>query len=464
MGILIGVVLGLLLISWIYFFVRTQEVIAASTVSDINPFNCVEIEAFIADGVLVAKALTMKNEERKLRILFSGGPSMCHFSENEPVLLDVRGKIIRTVFTDTGSPLAPCTFDVRFMFARFRTMILVPGSVIFVNEPVTDEETSTPCMRTTASGRGLCLIRQNGIDYHMFSDSMDHYDMVADTSIVVHGGKVLDIQRGLNVERTSERVVDVDMGALASDHEVWYDMHSGRIRFQDRHPSKLVKQFAAVLSFIITVFCIVRIMYHDTYRIPAFHFIMLMISIGAIILALASRANALSSRWFFWPTVVVLIGHTVLELIRFSIHLNEKKKNGERRRGIMLDIDLKPDLALVLIALILTTYIYAVHSLVVIPTFMVLLYTTKTVSEGVNMRWIVGEDRFSIIMYMASVIMDVGYTLILWHFPVFEFMNKTLVADLHIQGFLLAVLTISGGFFMASLRFESVISQKVTPS
>jgi hypothetical protein len=252
-------------------------------------------------------------------------------------------------------------------------------------------------------------------------------------------------------ERKSAPIVDVVVPSVLRDYDIHYDILAHTIAFVDRTPSYAIKEAISVLFLLVSVFFVVRLMRDDTYTMPFYHWGVLVVSTLTVLLGLLSRTGSLASLWFQISTATTVAVHLAVEAYRFHVHLF----GGRAAVNLMQQIDLKPDMAVILTAMIIASFTIASHSLLVIPCFISLFYSVKTVSETVNARWV--ERKPASLAYILCVVVDIAYTLMLWHFVVWEFMNQSLASVWYSQELLLITVTLAAGVYTAHLRAKSTI-------
>lgn len=412
----------------------------------------IEFETIVDEDTLMVKGLFFSKQKRVMRATFHGGRSECNFEGTDvAALIDTHGSLVRTNMMHTPS-VSSCLLDLRFLFRRFRRVVVSHRSIMFLNSGL-DTDEGLACIRTPNSGRSLCETHEAGFVFHWFST--EHAFNENRNEFVVTAGngqeQITIRPSSLISERVTEPLVDVVIPYILHDWDIHYDVETHRIAFRTRYPSLLSKQITAPLWFVVSVFFVVRLMKEDTYRVPAYHWTVLIICIATVVIALVSRSGSLASPWLQASTIVTLVVHLVIEAIRFTIHTRSQNQVS----GVMQQIDIKPDMGVIMVAMITASYSFASHGLVVVPTFVILFYSVKTVSETVNARWIRGVS--TAVLYTICLCIDIAYTLVLWHFIVWEFMDQTMIAAKYVQESVLVVITISGGIVVAHTRFRSTI-------
>ncbi len=420
----------------------------------------VEFETMVDGDQIMVKGLFFSRQERHMRLALQGGASRCNFQGTDvAALIDVHGKLVRSNMAHLGSPAAPCVLDLKFMFRRFRRMIVSHKSVVFVNHGLDEDgdDGSLACLRTPDSGRSLCELEEAGVRVHFFSSQANYYENVDHFALTTgDGDSVVDLfPSPASSVRTSQPIIDVVVAWVMAAYDIHYDIILHRIAFRPRRPSRAIKQVVAILGALVSIFFVVRLMKEDTYRVRVYHWTSLSIALVTVAVSLASGSGALGSVWFVWTTAAAAAVHLAVEIYRFHVHTTRTADGGGKAVRVMQSIDIKPDMGILLIAMIVSMYTIASHSLVVLATFVVIFFSIKTVSETVNARWVTGMR--AAVIYAVCVTVDIAYALVLWHFVVWEFMSQTLVAKWYVQEILLIVVTLAAGVFVAHVRFRSRI-------
>jgi hypothetical protein len=170
-------------------------------------------------------------------------------------------------------------------------------------------------------------------------------------------------------------------------------------------------------------------------------------------LSLLSQSNALSSLAFALASGLVTVVHFILEAIRFETRSFETASDPTttgRARTIMQYAVLKPDMAILLVALILAFYAITSHSLIVIPTLLALMYIIKTIAELINLRTH-HKHLDTMGLLITCVIVDFVYSVFLWRYIIGEFLARTLVATWYLQELLLLVVVMGAAVYTALL-------------
>jgi hypothetical protein len=405
-----------------------------------------EIETFVADDLITVKIATIHGLSRNMVLSMDGRVSTCDIATENAAFVDVTGMMIRPLMNYNA--LSGCEMDLMFLFTRYRQVILSHNSIIFTEDPL---EGGHACMRDTTT-RGLCETRAGGVTLRWFSDQHLYYENAGEVDAL---GVVLP-PASWSV-RSTEPIVDVNESYLVARVDVHYDRTSHTIALRPRMPSLGLKIATSLAAALVAFFFVTRLLLETTWRHTALHAIMLSTGTLTTILSLSTRANGMKSIFFLLSSAVVTAAHLVIESIRWWQKSHASKAQINRRdpgTHVLLYIDLKPDLALLMVALILSFYAITSHSLIVIPTLLVMLFIVKTLAEFFNLRSLrplrgVRGHRVDVYLLVACLITDLYYSVVLWRYIVGDFLRMTLVSAWYLQEILLLVVLLDAALYVA---------------
>jgi hypothetical protein len=473
-----------------------------------------EFEAFNQDGAMCVKGSFLEGIERHMRVVFSGGFSQCTVSgrHGAAALLDVRGNLVRANIERVGNPAGGvCKLDLKFLFRRFRMLVMSHSHVTFIQRVIGPDE-GMQCMITPNMGRSLCETRHQGIAFHWFSENDDFYEKVASVEVATGSpGHPVVVKPSIEFsQRTPAALIDVPMAVVLRETDVHFDIVSRRILFVPRHPTRLGKEITSVIGAMVAVFFVVRLMKDTTQGVPVYHWFVVCVSILGIAVAIATQARCLQSPMFVTIVIVATVIHLGAEVFRFTTHrrackrrLRSVKEKGHEVVGlandsrdsrdstdtnepksrttttttttknydvdgvdiaVMNNIDIKPDMGIILTSLVLCMYTISSHSLVIIPALIAVFVSVKMVSELMNSRWIsFGRANRAVFdaVYIVCLVTDISLSLALWRYVVWEFTTQTIIAPWYLQDTLLILITVGGGSFLAKTRFDSTICHRI---
>lgn len=404
--------------------------------------HSLELETFVENELVMVKLKTFHGISRDMKLSMDGRVSTCDVASREAAFMDVAGNMLRPMFSDTGT--AHCELDLFFLFQTFRQVILSHNSIVFTQDPL---EGGSACMRDSTTS-GLCETKANGItlrwfsDMHLFDENVSEVDALG-----------VQLPRASWSISTPQNIVDVSEAFLVSHVDICYDRISNTIRTRARVPSLAMKIVVALLAAVVAVFFVVRLMISDTWTHAVAHWAMLTTAGLLTGLSLLSQSNALSSLAFALASGLVTVVHFILEAIRFETRSFETASDPTttgRARTIMQYAVLKPDMAILLVALILAFYAITSHSLIVIPTLLALMYIIKTIAELINLRTH-HKHLDTMGLLITCVIVDFVYSVFLWRYIIGEFLARTLVATWYLQELLLLVVVMGAAVYTALL-------------
>jgi len=400
--------------------------------------HTLELETFTENDIIMVKIGTFNGVVRNMALSMDGRVSTCDVPNEAAAFMDVSGAMLRPRMN--YNPSMPCELDLYFLFTTYRQVILSHNSIVFTQEPL---KGGVPCMRDSTT-RGLCETMVDGITLRWFSDLHLFYE---NTNTVDALGVTLPPASWS--QRSPKRIVDVSEAFMISRVDVFYDIQNHTIAVRDRVPGLTHKIITSLAAAIVAFLFVGRLMLVDTWKKTVAHWSMLTFALGTTVLSLSTRANNLVHLVFFLSSILVSVAHLVCEIIRFKL----RERNKEESRTILQYATLKPDMAILLVALILAFYAITSHSLIVLPMLLSLMYIVKSLSEFINFR--LHESTQDNALLIGCILVDIYFSGILWAYVVNDFLKRTLVATWYLQEALLLVVVVDASFYVATLEYKS---------
>jgi hypothetical protein len=407
----------------------------------------IEIETFIENDLVMVKIGTIHGLRRTMALSMDGRVSTCDIATKDAAFTDVTGAMIRPLMNFHAS--LPCEMDLKFLFTRYRQLILTHNSIIFTEEALTDGE---PCMRD-ATTRGLCETRASGVTLRWFSDRHLYYENAREVDALG-----VTLPPAMWSVRSPKPIVDVSEAYMVERVNLHYDIISHTIAAKPRVPSLGLKIATSLAAGLVSFLFVTRLMLEHTWRRPALHWTMIGIAIATTALALVTRANGLHSVVFLLSTAGVTLAHLGVEIARF---LRRQRLEKQHRKALPF-VDLKPDMAILLVAMILSFYGITSHSLIVIPMLLAMLYIVKTLAELLNLRSVRVLHTTDQILISVCLVVDTFFSATLWRYVVGDFLAMTLVANWYLQEFLLSVVVVLAALYVANITDTTAIERVST--
>jgi hypothetical protein len=409
----------------------------------------IEVETFLENDRIMIKAVTMAGLTRSFRLTMDGRVSTCDISAADASFMDVAGLLFRPIMST--DPTSACVLDMKFMFSRYRRMILSHNSIVFSEEPLVGGKS---CMRDSTT-HGLCESRDGIVTMRWFSNTDLFYENLH--TLVVEG---IDIAPAPWSVRTPRAIVDVVESAVVRAYDIEYDIVSHRMALTRRKTSIGLKIVAASMGMLVSFLFVVRLHYDKSWQHLPAHIAILTVASVATLTALCTQANKMRTPAFLVGTLVTLPAHLALEAVRVTF------KRARCTQTAMFWVDLKPDMAIIMVSVTLSFYAITTHSLILLPALMTLLYASKMLAEVVNLRLppvdtVTPRATLYRWLVLLCVGVDVVYTLILWRYIIGDFVRMTLIATWYIQELLLAVVVVHIGLYVANIQRELLHTQVV---
>ena len=402
--------------------------------------HTLELETFIENDLIMVKIGTFNGVVRNMALSMDGRVSTCDIPNEAAAFMDISGAMLRPRMN--YNPSLPCELDLYFLFTTYRQVILSHNSIVFTQEPLTD---GVPCMRDSTT-RGLCETMVDGITLRWFSDLHLFYE---NTNTVDALGVTLPPASWS--QQSPKRIVDVNEAFMISHVDIFYDIQNHTIAVRDRVPGLTHKIVTALAAALVAFLFVARLMLSNTWKNTTAHWSMIAFALGTTVLSLSTRANNLVHLVFFLSSILVSVAHLVCEILRFKWRGDSETQ----ARTILQYATLKPDMAILLVALILAFYAITSHSLIVLPMLLSLMYIVKSLSEFINFRNHPDNTTSEIALLIGCILVDIYYSGILWAYVVNDFLGRTLVATWYLQETLLLVVVVDASFYVATLEKTS---------
>jgi hypothetical protein len=411
-----------------------------------------ELEVSVAGGVTTAKVRTLSGFVRSMTLFYDGRGSACDLGPHDTTLLDTHGTLLHPHIQQlpTGSP---CHLDVFFLFRRFRHVTLEYTSIVFDDQPLVG---GVACMRGVQTP-GLCETHEAGVVVRWFSAETQFYENAAAVAL-----PFTTLRPATSAKRTRLPLVDVDMAHVVAEARVQYDLLTHTLRVEAATPSVDHLTALAVLGSIVAILYVIRINRDDTWEGPWLHSTVLAVPVVAIVVSLAAEHRSLRLPWVAVGVAGLTAVHAVSALAHWYLKWQQRaallrfgRTAGPTDRLLHWYM-LPPDLALLQLGMILPFYTCTSHGLVLLPTFISLLYTSRLVAEFMRSRSVRGlyrsRDAFhrrGAILMLVSMLADCILTGILLRTVVAEFIFTTLVASRRMQTVVVMTLVLVAATMLA---------------
>jgi hypothetical protein len=468
----------------------------------------------LTSGSSVMLALkTPSSHDYTAQLELKGGYSICNLPDDDAAFMDVHKMIFYPVFdADASARAAMCTVDMYFAFQSvYRSLRLSFDRLIFsaTTSSLVEEDDWIACSKTPKSD-ALCIIDVDGIDVEFFSPTKVFYENVH--SIEIDGVTLTPPEEW---SLTPEKTISAPIYQILAHREIHYDVVTNRIAFTGRVPTITMKIVNIIIFGILGLAFSARILITTDWKPEWLHIIVLIVAFAGVVVAAATGTRSLSNtlaRYLFVGTAFLYFLLTFGIKRYYTQHwrcdfdeiivaaCNEIEGAAENRKdqarldetkpflkklfdknpkllGNQVDagfqddletllsqhasesnaskivLEVQPDLGLIMMGLILTIYAVSSHTMIIIPTILVFILSSKGVADIILVN---SKNELSVI----SVITDLVVIGAMWRWIVSEFLESTTEGHWLLQIAFIVLLVVIAGVFLAAMRHNILFANE----
>ena len=419
------------------------------------------IQVLLKNENVVLNAKTSSGHHHEAVLDMRSKHSVCNVPQDDLTFADIYKKRYFPVFdTVLSKTTRTCLMDMYFVFqSSKRYMKLSFDRLTFSSDnPTHIAESAWMQCDLAKVDDALCTVNVNGTELVFFGDTK----VFSEALHSVHLDSV-KLTPGDTWVTTTSRTVTVPLYQLLAHRDIYFDSRTKRVALQQRTPTLGLKIASSIFWVLLGIIFAARFLITTRWSNLFVKISTLAIAVAGIIVAFAAGTRSLSLLGFRIVISIASAVYLLLEIARYHVEGKEMQEDSLEaiERACMKQIlhydvvhpqwklQVKPDTALILIAFILTIYAVSSHSMVIIPTLLVFVFTSKTVSEVVFAR---SNDD----IYVISLVTDFAVVSALWRWVVAEFLETTSEGNWVLQIVFIVIVLIIAGVYLAALKHNLI--------
>lgn len=402
------------------------------------PLMNLEFPLYVSNEVLYVALKTLSGTRYDAVLKMHGAYSVCPLPVNDNVFVD-NGMFKYYMLVDhvASALTSTCTFDAYYLFdGRFRYMRLAYDRLQFMESLPTHIAWKDWFKCNQASQyNSLCEHDADDTTFLVFSD-LTNYDETR-TSFVL--GNVT-YTPGDTWRTTTNKVMTLPLHAVLDVSDLYYDVTLHRIAMLPRYPVAWIATTCGVLVGILCITFVFRFHIDTLSRKRGIHIFLLIVSVVGIALAFFSRTRVLANPLFAGAILLACVMYLVLEFDRC-----------EDTEWLIM----RPDMALLLLALILLFYVVCTFTFYIVWVAFIIGFVAKTIGQVQYVR--VDPPAFAI-----GAIADVIAAVALLHFMFVEFVDTCPDGTWWLLVIFIVLLTLVASVLITGIRHSYLFDAKET--
>ena len=415
--------------------------LALTMFSQSNALNLV-LETFVNDnGALTLAAQSLGGNNFEASVSLAGEPSVCNIDMSDGVLHDTFYMKFHPTYDITRSARATsCQIDLRVLLqGEFDTMCLAFDRLVFSKTPPTKAKTWLPCQRNSTHS-SLCALESTSavsiitgekvseqVSLLLFADKRVRNELIAGATL----GNDIYLVPDKTWANTIERVMTIPISDIVESHTMCYSVSKHSISLFKSTPTRAMRTVCAFFVGLISFIFAGRVLVVDPWRFKKLKALSIVICIVAIFVSFGAQTRSLADIGFIGVIFIALIFYIAMELGR-----------SPRNKRVFDRLSLQPDVAIVMLAQIVSFYAIATHSMLVIPVLLVIVFGIRSVSQLVTSKDTSNE------MFKLGTFANILTNVALWRYVVAEFVFTNTEGLWLLQVAFIMLLIANGGLFM----------------
>lgn len=406
-------------------------------------------ETYLNSGRVMLKVKTLSSKAFDAALSLRDRASVCNIDPRDAAFTDSFMRIVNPEFDVVASETtSACTYDLYFLFrTKFRAIRLAFDRLVFMEQLPAVKETEWLQCITPGDPNALCTILKDGVKLVLWGEGTSFDENTPFVTI-----KGVDISAPHAWTTNPNGYVDCPMQPLLSELDFYYDVWTNRVAFLHRVPSPTWTTASALFGGVITFVFVTRLLMDTTTDRKWLHWGFIAVALAGIAIAFVTRTRVLA----YTPLVCGICGAVVFYLIlelychaRLTAPHRESENSNNRDdddNDELAPLEIKPDLAMILISLILSFYAITSHAMIIIPALLTFMFTMKTVVE---MEDLYDNPNDSVIL---AVLADLVVIAALWRYVVAEFLETSSEGNWFLQIAFVVLAVLDGAAFFIGLR------------
>lgn len=424
-------------------------------------------ETFLDGPNVRCKLVTAQGTNFDALLQFAGGPSVvAGLATDDTALVDTFLRYVYPLMDLTAAALASTgganVFDARFLFGATNNVLwLAFDSMSFLSPTAAALKDLQWFQCLPREGTGLCtLAADDGLPVTFFgATGLCNEER---TEITVDGAVLMLPSTWAT---TPAPACAVPVGTLLMERDLVYDIARHRLALPRRHPSRSLKAAAASMAVILTFVFFARLLVPVLGTHLFWHMLFEGLAIAGVTVALVTQTRAFRRPAVLYATVGVTVGYIVVDAF---CQITERWLVGvaffDRERTHFRCLDMKADIALIWLALVLDIYAITSFSMMIIPTLLVMASTARVISDVVSalMGHCVPGLRMGIV-FPLLLVLHLFVAVVTWRYIISEFLDTSAEGVWYLQINFISLLVLVGGLTMASVKHGVAFASTVPP-